>query len=234
MDAFDKALMDATEQGSAQWKSDRIGRFTASEIYKLMGESRSKAEKWSELAETYILEKIAEEITGEEKYTPDTFAMAWGKEHEPIARDLYAKLIGAVRIDVPGFQPYVINGVVMGGSSPDGKPVFHDPVSLNEYSPFGLEIKCPNITSNHIAHLLIKEDEYFKKYFKQYYYQCQMGMLSTGLKEWTFLSYHPLVKGLELFRYSLRRNDADCEAIHHRILSAWTYKEEIKSDLLKL
>lgn len=233
MDQFDKELMEATEQGSEKWLSDRVGRFTASEMHKLMGEPKSKSEKWSVAAYTYILEKVAEEITGLEKFTPDNYAMAWGKENEPVARDLYCKLQGLVRIDVPGFIPYVVDGIVMGGASPDGLAVLRDDIE-QEYSPYGVEIKCPSVHANHIEHLLIDSDEYFKKYFKEYYWQCQMGMLCSKRESWEFISYQPHVKGLELFKYRLKKNADDHELMHIKIIDAWKEKEEIKTKLLKL
>ena len=232
MDQFDKELLEATHQGSEHWLSERIGRFTASEIHRLMGEPRNKADKWSEGAWTYILEKVAEEITGMEKFTPDTYAMAWGKENEPIARDLFQKAVGASKIEVPGFKPYEYEGKIIGGASPDG--IAHFDVGDEVIPGYGCEIKCPSNPAIHISYLLIESAVYMKKHHKDHYWQCQMGMLCAGLDSWKFVSYQPKVKGLELFRFPLTRNDADLDQLKEKVIAAWNEKEEIKAKLLKL
>ena len=62
------------------WLETRKGKFTASEIHKLMGGSRSGG-LLSQTAETYVYEKCAELLTGEIKntYAP---ALDWGKEYK--------------------------------------------------------------------------------------------------------------------------------------------------------
>ncbi len=45
------------------WIMDRCGKITASEIYKIMGKGRSKDAYFGQLAETYMLSKIAEILT---------------------------------------------------------------------------------------------------------------------------------------------------------------------------
>jgi hypothetical protein len=63
MDKTIKAL-----QGSAEWHKQRIGKFTSSEIFRLMTEPKLVAEKkaglLSAVSLTYVLEKVHDEITG--------------------------------------------------------------------------------------------------------------------------------------------------------------------------
>lgn len=227
MDQFEKELAEAQVQGTDGWLSQRIGKFTASEVYKLMTEPRSKADRFSQGAMTYILEKIGEEITGVEKFTPDTFDMAWGKENEPIARKLFKHQINAFEIEEPGFFPYLIGGKAVGGASPDG--LIHLDDSGNP--THGLEIKCPTNVANHLSHLMVKNGADLCKLSPKYFYQCQNGMMATGLKKWFFVSYHPRVKGLELYSVLIEYDWEACEEIHDKMWDAYQEKENLKTQM---
>lgn len=227
MDQFEKELAQATQQGSDLWVSERKGLFTASNNYRLMTDPKSKSEPFSEGAYTYILEKVAEEITGEEKFTPDTFDTTWGKDHEPIARRQFSERLltqGGVTntIEESGFFPYAMNGQKVAGASPDGR-VF---ILHHMFPSYGLEIKCPSNPANHIQYCLIENREYLKKYFKDHYWQIMTGMIATGLDKWFFVSYHPKVKGKELFSILIHRNDEDIEELEKRIWNA--YQEKLR------
>lgn len=233
MDQFEKELAEAAIQGSELWVSERKGLFTASENHRLMSDPRSKADPFSDGAYTYIMEKVAEEITGEEKFTPDTWDMKYGKETEPIARikfgtSLTEKGIIAT-VDEPGFFPYLMNGIKVAGASPDGR-IFINEMILPTY---GLEIKCPSNPANHIEYCLIDSAEYMKKYFKNHYWQIQTGMMATGLDKWFFVSYHPKVKGLELFSIIIDKNPADIAELEKRIWNADQEKKRVIKLLTK-
>jgi hypothetical protein len=227
MDQFEKELAEASAQGSDLWRSERIELFTASENFRLMTDPRSKSEPFSEGAYTYIMEKVAEHITGEEKFTPDDWNMRWGKEYEPVARQKFIEYLTAkgfdVRIDEPGFYPYLMNGEKVAGASPDGR-LFLDGLAEPTY---GVEIKCPANPANHIQYCLIENGEYMKKYFKNHYWQIQTGMLATGLDKWFFVSYQPKVKGSELFSIIIERNDDDIEELEIRIWKADQEKKRV-------
>lgn len=228
MDQFEKELAEAAAQGSDIWVSERKGLFTASENWRLMTDPKSKSEPFSEQAYTYILEKLAEEITGEEKFTPDTWDMKWGKEHEPIARQLFLKSLlskGIIaKVDEPGFFPYLMNNRKVSGASPDGR------LFINEETvpSYGLEIKCPSNPANHLQYMLIEDVAYMKRYFKNHYWQIQTGMMATGIDKWFFISYQPKVKGLELFTITIERNAEDIEELEKRIWAANKEKERLK------
>jgi hypothetical protein len=227
MDQFEKELAEATAQGSEMWVSERKGLFTASENYRLMTDPKVKSEPFSDGAFTYIAEKVAEEITGEEKFTPDTWDMKWGKEQEPIARQKFIKSLDAkgifATIDEPGFFPYEMNGEKVAGASPDGR-VF---IEEQPEPTYGVEIKCPSNPANHIEYCLISSGDYMKKYFKNHYWQIQTGMLATGLSKWFFVSFQPKVKGFELFSIIIDRNDEDIAELEKRIWNAYQEKQRL-------
>ena len=47
------------QQGSAEWIQERLGRFTASEIHKLIPQGKG-GQPFSDTGKTYILEKLVE------------------------------------------------------------------------------------------------------------------------------------------------------------------------------
>ena len=73
-------------QRSKEWFEKRLGKFTASEIYKLMGKTG-----FGKTGETYIYEKVCEQLTGELQEEINTKATTWGEETEPYAVDFYHK-----------------------------------------------------------------------------------------------------------------------------------------------
>lgn len=168
--------MDNTQQRSEEWFAQRMGRFTSSEFYKLMTSPKSKSEILSEGAKTYVMEKVAETLTGQSKPSFDSLAMSWGTENEPQAREWYTKLSGSM-VEECGF---IQHGEHAGGS-PDGL------VGTDG----GIEIKCPYISSNHVAHLEITDNESMLSTAKDYYWQMQSLMFFSGRKWWDFVSCDP-------------------------------------------
>jgi len=79
---------------SPEWFINRQGNFTGSEIWKLMTEARSKKDVLSKTAETYILEKVWEKLSGEVKQGINNFATEFGNDNEPIAKKFYTSVTG--------------------------------------------------------------------------------------------------------------------------------------------
>ena len=78
-------------QNEEKWLEARKSRFTASEIYKLMGSPRNKSENLSETAKSYVYEKAAESLTG---YKKQLFgeALEWGKTYEKQAFERFQNI----------------------------------------------------------------------------------------------------------------------------------------------
>ena len=89
---MDARVIIEAEQRSEGWHNARLGMFTSSEIYKLMTKPKLKSEVLSEGAKTYILEKVAESLTGIREEVPTTKAMQWGIDNEPLAKRHLARL----------------------------------------------------------------------------------------------------------------------------------------------
>lgn len=174
IDDFDRELIEAQEQRSQAWRDARAGKFTASEMWKLMTEPRSKKNEWSDTAMTYIMTKVAEEITGRVHETGPAYPLVWGEEQEPIAKQFIQDKLG-VTIKPAGF---VIRNAHAGGT-PDGY------LSDEEL----LEIKCPFNSSNHVEYLLLKTPEDLLDFKKENYYQVHTNMLFCDKPKARLISY---------------------------------------------
>jgi hypothetical protein len=165
-------------QGSDEWDQIRLGRFTSSEIHKLLTNPRSKADKeagkFSETALTYINVKVAESITGHKKLDSYAFPLVHGKETEPEAVAYFC--------EKKGFEHTPIGFIVFGdhaGGSPDGL--------INETDI--LEVKCPYALNTHIDYLLLTDQYDLMRLKPEYYFQCQSNLLFSQKEKCHFVSY---------------------------------------------
>lgn len=154
-------------QGSEQWHQMRLNKVTASRMSDVLSKGRGSAP--SKTAESYMMELIAEKLTGEAKPFFENDAMKWGTETEPQARAMYELNSGNDVIEVAFIEHSEFIGV-----SPDGL-IGSDGM---------LEIKCPT-TITQIKRALTDD------YSKDYYAQIQM-QLWVAEREWCdFLSFDP-------------------------------------------
>lgn len=202
------------KQQTEDWFSDRIGKFTSSQISRLMTEPKLKADKeagnLSDGAMTYVLECLAEHLTGQRakedfnsKYTD------WGNEKEPEAKSIYAKIFDCEVKDVGVVNHSFIDNF---SGSPDG---LVDDIGL-------LEVKCPFTITEHIKHHLLNIEN-FRANKPEYFWQC-MGYLSLTGAEWIdFVSYSPIYNPkLRIKRLRLNACDfkAEIEAMENKIKKA--------------
>lgn len=156
------------EQGTTEWFEARLGKVTASRVVDVIAQTKTG---YSASRANYMAQLVVERITGKVEESYSNAAMAWGTEHEPMARAEY-EIKRGVMVNEIGFVPHPV--IENSGASPDGL-----------VGDKGLiEIKCPN-TATHIETILTREIP--KKYMCQMYWQ----MACTG-REWCdFVSYDP-------------------------------------------
>lgn len=171
--------MDA---GSKEWHLFRSGRFTASECHKLMGERGGIT---TATAQTYILEKVAETLTGGWHDDMSTIATRWGNDMEPEAVEYYQICFG-VQVEKPDPQCPEWSDDVSG--SPDG-------LVYTDSEVYGIEIKSPYNPANHVKHMLIRSVDDLKSNVKEYYWQIVCYMLIFGLQKYEFVSFDPRFEG---------------------------------------
>jgi hypothetical protein len=167
-------------QGTEEWDRMRIGRFTSSEMYKLLTNPRSKADqeagKLSETALTYIQTKVAETLTGQQKINSYAYPLVYGKETEPVAIEKFCERTGFIH-DPIGFVPFGDHA----GGSPDG--------IINEVDI--LEVKCPYAIDTQVDYLLLTDQWDLKRMFPEYYWQVQSNLLFTGKEHGHFVAFDP-------------------------------------------
>lgn len=214
-------------QNTVQWMEQRRGKITSSEVYRLMGEPKSKADKEAgELSETgkkYILELIADEIA-EPNIGYEGEAILWGRMYEPIARVAYEKRNGG-NVDLYG-NGYKVNlsgfiDLVDYGGSPDGLTL------CDVGGPGVIEIKCPFETHNHLTYCLINE---FSDLPPQYYWQCVMNTFITKSEWCDFISFDPRIDHeIGLFIKRGYRGEMDFIRLKQQIDKGIAYKNKIKT-----
>ena len=161
-------IIESCEQGSNEWLEMRLGKITASRVKDVMSKGRGVAP--SKMSESYMMELIAEILTGQSKPFFENDAMRWGTETEPQARAMYEIKNDFVTVDEVAFIQ--LNDFV--GMSPDGL-IGEDGL---------LEIKCPTTTTQ--IKRALSED-----YSADYKAQIQMQLWVSGRKWCDFVSFDP-------------------------------------------
>ncbi len=131
----------------------------------------------------YMLELLAERITGVELDNYVSKAMQWGIDTEPLARSAYEAWTGSIVTEVGFIEHPTIPSF---GASPDGL--------IGEDG--GLELKCPTQTT----HLEVMSTGAINP---RYIYQMQTGMMCTGREYWDYVDYDPRMPEFAMY-YSWR------------------------------
>jgi putative phage-type endonuclease len=161
-------IIETCEQGSTEWLAMRLGKVTASRVKDVLTKGRGTAP--SKTAETYMVELIAEVLTGQSKPFFENDAMRWGTETEPQARSMYEVNNGFVTVKEVAFVEFSDQV----GISPDG--LVGDKGLL--------EIKCPTTTTQ--IKRALSDD-----YSSDYKAQIQMQLWVTQRDWCDFVSFDP-------------------------------------------
>jgi hypothetical protein len=162
-----------------EWLQQRLGKFTASEIHKLLERGRNKDEYFGKGAATYVRTKLAEILTGTVVELTDVPAIEWGNSNELEAVTEFEKVTG-LKVDYYGkANPKFFQYSDYSGGSPDG-------LTNNDAV---IEVKCPANSAYHVMFLLMDDDDLKER--KDYFAQVQMNMLCTGKQKAYFVSYDP-------------------------------------------
>lgn len=197
------------DQRTEGWHQDRLGKITASCIYKVM--ARTKSGYGADRA-NYHAQLVTERLTG----TPTEFftnaAMQHGTDTEPQARAAYEFTQG-VAVTETGFEPHPT--IEDSGASPDGL-VGDDGL---------IEIKCPN-SATHIATLTGASID------RKYILQMQWQMACTGRRWCDFASFDPrLPLEMQLHVQRVQRDDALISEIETEVRALLTEVDATVADL---
>lgn len=190
--------------------------------------------KWPEGAETYVTEKLIEELTGE-PFNEDFISrdMQWGKDHEveamerlAIEKNLDIEAFGDdqefIDANHKGFDKYIPDHIrQLLGCTPDGKVI---------QEPKGVETKCPKKMTHFKYKMGIYTAEDLKEEYTEAYWQCHCTMYITGWDEMFFMSYDPRYKNPldQCLIIEVKRNKQDISNLEERLLMAAERYEELK------
>jgi hypothetical protein len=213
----EKTAFNWIEQNTEEWDRIRIGRFTASENWRLIVQPKEKSRKISVETENYVMEKVAEVMTGQCKQQGYAFPLVYGKEQEPIAREHFVSKTG-FEVQTVGFFPYTEHA----GGSPDG--IVNDTAIL--------EIKCPYDSKVMLEYLMLTDQYDLKRDFREYYWQCVNNMVFTGKEFAYFVAFDPRMtkeeNKMKVIEITLKADDSDL------VLEKLPLAIEEKLKLLKL
>ena len=168
-----------------QWYQDRWGKFTASEIHKLLSKGPG-AEMFGVGARTYIKKKAIERQTEfwENPKLEFVKPLLWGKRYEEPAFRHYVRLTGNKSMrymgtETPMFLAYDENS----GGSPDGI------MGAGESIVLGLEMKCPMNSEVHWDYCGFKDQWDLKEGVIEYYAQIQFLLMITKAELFHFVSF---------------------------------------------
>lgn len=177
-----------------QWFEDRWGKFSASEIHKLLSKGVG-ADLFGAGAKTYIRKKAIEKITTFWENPRIEFAkpLLWGKRYEEPAFRHYVHLTGLsdmryMGTETPLFLTYDENS----GGSPDGI------MGAGETIELGLELKCPLDSGVHWDYLKMNDQWDLLGYCPEYYAQIQFLLVITKAQMFHFASFDERYKSFKL------------------------------------
>lgn len=157
-----------------KWFLDRHGRFTASEIGKLL--IGKNGEMFGQGAKTYIRQKAIESMTvlHERPEVEEVKSLLHGKAHEWPAFEFYMKATGNKSMRYFGTEePLFLNYNEDSGGSPDGI------MGEGEVIKWGLELKCPKNSHIHFDHYQFKDQYDLRQYNLDNYAQVQFLLMIT-------------------------------------------------------
>ena len=141
------------EQRTDDWYAARLGKVTASSLYKVLAKTKTG---YGADRGNYMTQLVLERVTGSKADSYTNAAMQWGIDQEPFARAAYEASRG-VMVDEVGFIPHPT--IAAAGASPDGL-VGDDGM---------VEIKCPD--SKTALECWLAENPVESKYFAQMQWQ---------------------------------------------------------------
>lgn len=193
------------KQRSENWYNERLGRFTASEIHKLLG-----VKGLGQTGESYCFEKACEIVFGiDEEENFISADMQRGITLEPIAFRKFKELkeLEFMEVKESYFFPFGENA----GASPDGL--------VNQSGV--LEIKCPRSKK---FFRLVSDGE--KAIDPEYYAQMQMQMLCSNSDCAYFFNYI-IFKGVEMWHeIVVKRDEEMVTKIKERLIEATKLRDE--------
>jgi hypothetical protein len=168
-----------------KWFLKRHGRFTASEIGKLLSKGTG-TNMFGTGAWTYIKQKAIEKMTvlWERPELDEVKSLLHGKVHEQPAYEMYKRVTNNNSMRYFGSEtPLFLEHNEDSGGSPDGLMGEGDRIYC------GLELKCPKNSHIHWDYFKMKDQWDLRAYNIDNYAQVQFLLLITNADEFHFFSF---------------------------------------------
>lgn len=195
-----ETTQSAAEQRTAEWHADRAGKFTGSRFADVMARNKKTGEPLKAYHDL-IWQVVVERLTGQAVEGPVGFALQWGTDVEPYAREAYELATGNI-VTETGFISHP--DYVFTGASPDGL-IGDDGL---------LEMKCPKSSPVHLQRFVDGlPDEYRPQV---------QGQLWVTNRAWAdFVSYDPrMPESHRLLKIRVNRDDSYIKQIEAYVLEA--------------
>ena len=173
-----KGQRHKVEHGSIEWHGDRLGRLTASEIYKIIKPGKA-GQPFTDGGLTYLRRKANEVLVGAMLEEREFEQTKWGKDNEPIALQLFEGIVTGYAYE----HEYLFG-------TPDGE----DDTAI-------YEVKCPFNQGKHFENWMIKSVEELKQKRPEYYWQVVANMCLSGKNHGRLISFDPRLEGE--FKYKI-------------------------------
>lgn len=163
-------MADEQLQRTDEWALERSGKFTGSRFADVLARNKRTGEPLKAYHDL-IWQIVVERMTGKPVEGPTGYALQWGTDVEPSAREAYELETGNSVVE-SGFIQHPM--YAFAGCSPDGL------IGADA----GLEMKCPKSSIVHLERFVSGvPDEYVP--------QIQGCMWITGRQRWDFVSFDP-------------------------------------------
>lgn len=215
---------------SDEWQKSRLGKFTSSRIHALVQDKPYATGFMS-----YVYQKVGEELTGKPIYenTPETDAMQWGIEYEPIALQKFGK---KMKLDFLVVQQLIIVPETRFMGTPDALIIHGESINENAYNVATVEVKCFPSFQNYVKLALCKTPGDVKKAFPYVYWQILDQMEICDCLVGYCVCYHPQFRAGNLNIVEFRKVTMieDVRLLKERKAMASEKFDEVRDMLLNL
>jgi predicted phage-related endonuclease len=206
-------MSEIVEQRSAEWFAQRAGKWTGSKFVDVLARNKKTGEPLKAYTDL-IWQVVVERMTGQPVEGAQGFALQWGKDVEPFAREAYELETGMIVTESEFIVHPQFDFV---GCSPDG---------LIGNSK-GLEMKCPKSSAVHL-------ERYISGVPEEYIPQIQGCMWVTDLPEWDFVSYDPrMPESHRLIIIPVKRDEEFIAKLQSAVLEAEVKAQELLATILR-
>jgi putative phage-type endonuclease len=207
-------MSEQIEQRSADWFAARAGKFTGSKFVDVLARNKKTGEPLKAYHDL-IWQIVVERMTGQPVEGANGYALQWGTDVEPFAREAYEFETGNI-VTESGFVLHPKYDFV--GASPDGL--------IGKL--LGLEMKCPKNSAVHLERFISGVPE-------EYIPQIQGSMWVTGRECWDFVSFDPrMPESHRLLIIPVDRDEKIIQQIEESVLEAEVQVRLLMNKLMEM